>query len=572
MRFLFSEVLVPSWIRHMQIGNSFLHFEANSQIAERELIIESDEIFVLGDVNPGFNRLIAGNPCLNTIEENINQLTNGYILFVNRQTETLTLYTDVFGFYHIFYCKKSESIVISSDFNELLSFSKKEADSFAILDIILFNYTLLDRTLIKDIKRFQGGIKAEWKGQNFSIVQCFNYALNFKFHKQSRLKSNQLGNELASHIKNDLIDILPVYLTMSGGFDSRALLAACKSLNYGVNTFTFGQAGNIESETIKSFISEYTISHLFLELDETYVSNIEKLFQTYLLKNLDNPVFHSLIEYEHSNNCVPPSNLVVGFMGGELIIGQSLGAQVTFTEFAAQLLMCNNFSELTTAFDKALYQYNFLQPNWVLEHKNEYLNSLVGYLHKKDNINILHFMLNEEYAKFFGAANKVFRNTFNLITPFTSVHLLERLLNSQISLLRKRQFKKNPIANFKGKILYARAIEYMCPPLSSTRFDRHYRLKDISRLYLLPISVVYYIWNKLRKKNKRSFNATTRYDLWYDNLILNSIKMSHKSSPISLSEGGLSLEKLHAMSVNDKRKYLKIMGIIYAFDKIKTTA
>lgn len=374
---------------------------------------------------------------------------------------------------------------------------------------------------------------------------------------------------MANELENQTIESLPIYLTMSGGFDSRALLAASNFLNHSVNAFTFGQINNIEAETIKPFINEFVNTYTFLELDDKYINNIESLFDQFISKNLDNPVFHSLIEYELSYNKIPSSNLLVGFMGGELIIGQSLGAQVTFSKFATTLLSSNNIEEIKDSFFQEINQNILFNISEIKTIASEYLKTLEVYLKQPGNINILKFMLNEEYAHFFGAANTTFRNKYNLITPFVSVRFLELILNSQICLLRKNQFKKNPIANFKAKILYAKSIEYLNPELASTKFDRLYMLKDISRLYRLPVSVATYLNNRVNKKARKVYNSTTRYDLWYKNLVLSYLNYNQAATRIFKQKNKLEEKEFNNLPILQKRRMLRLMASIFVLEKIK---
>jgi asparagine synthetase B (glutamine-hydrolysing) len=546
-----------------------LQYSRDNIIPDHELLIENESLIFFGDVNYSFYKSINKYSSYSIIEENINLLNNGYIIFIDRTTCKLHLYTDIFGFYHIYFLINNGEIAISSEFKALLPFSLKQIDTYAELDILLFNYTLFDRTIVKDIRRFIGGVRAIWDGTLLDNNNIFNFAINFRQGKRKKISHKIFGNTLANGIVNEYIDNIPLYLTMSGGFDSRALLSGCKKNNIPINTFTFGQEGNIETETLKPFINEFVNAHTFLKLDEEYINSLESTFYDFLNKNLDNPVFHSLIEYQYSSNKIPISNLLVGFMGGELIIGQSLGSQVTFTQFAAKLLSSDSRKAIAKYFNQVIKENKLLKYEAVLSIANNYLKSLEFYFKKSFNYNILCFMLNEEYSKCFGAANNVFRSKYNLITPFVSFDFLNLLLNSNISLLYKKQFVRSPLANLRAKVLYAKAIEYLHPNLASTKFDRHYRVKDLSRGYLLPIAAYSYIANRIFKKNRKLFTSTTRYDEWYTKFVISELNYNDRDSNIFSSFNSITDNEFNNLPLIKKRELLRIMALFKTEKEIK---
>jgi len=562
MDFLLSKALHSPKSNYFQIGNYFLQYTRNNVVTEREILIETKENVVLGDINFSFYKALGTDITQQTIEQNIRLLNNGYIILINKINNTVFLYTDTFGFYHIFYHYNKETIIISSVFNNLINFSENKIDDFAVLDLIFFNYTLKERTILKDIKRIFGGTKVIINETIISFKTINNFADNFILkNKKKKYNYKEFGKTLSNGISQEIINKKPVYLTMSGGFDSRALLASCKFLNYNINSFTFGQKGNIEIETIKPFIDKFVEKHTFLELDKKYIDSINTIFNSFIYKNLDNPVFHSLLEFEYSNQNISCSNLLTGFMGGELILGQSVGAQVTFTKFASFLLLSEDYDRLKDFFKQGVDDLPFLNKKNVLSILDDYLSTLKEYYHKKDNSNVLRFIINEKYAKFFGAANKVFKNNHNLITPFMNVDFLDKLLKSEISFLKKKQFKKNPIAKIKSKILYAKAINYLCPEMYKSRFDRLYTIKDLCKPYLLPKVFYFYLLNHINRKNNKMYESTTRYDLWLKELVIEQFKNDNITTNMFCISYTINSLEYDNLSIYNKRDLLKVLAI-----------
>lgn len=568
MKFLICKKLTGYSSHYLQVGEYFLQYKRNSDIPARELFFESKDYILIGDVNPSFNNKIYSDTNLQNIEKNINLLNNGYLIFIDKTNNKFYLFTDVFGFYHIFYHEKETEIVISSDFNSIVPFSTKEHDDFAVLDIILFNYTLINRTLLKDIKRFFGGSKVIISNDSVNIDVVNNFANNFNFGEKVKLTHRQFAESIVNSVREEIITTCPNELSMTGGFDSRALLATCTYLNLKVNAFTFGQEGNIEIETINPFIQKFVSNHRFIKLDNDYINSIDKTFESFISKNLDNPVFHSLVEYEHCKHSISGANLLMGFMGGELITGQSIGAQVTFTKFAADLLSTNNKEIIKKLFIEQLTLNDFLDKNYILGIADSYLDTLRIYFLQENNLNVIRFVINEEYSKFFGASNKIFRNN-NLVVPFIKVDFLTLLLNSEISFLRKKQFKKNPFANIKAKILYAKAINFLNPDLGSTKFDRLYSVRVLCRFYLLPKAVLFYFLNHFYKKNKKNYTKTTNYEDWYCDLVLSKINLLSSMSKVLSSNYKSDYKEYKTKDDLYKKRIMKATAIYVALEQIE---
>jgi hypothetical protein len=570
MDFIISETQSSFSNSYCQIGNFYIQYISNNAIFQRELAVENSSCLILADANLSFLQAITSSFSSASIEENINLLNNGYILYADKLTKTITLYTDIFGFYHIYYYYNAKIFSISSDFKELLKYSNKQIDDFAVLDTILFNYTLFERTVVNDIKRLIGGTKATWDGVSFKKDVCFNFANNFQFSKaKNPLTYKKFAGELVKGIQRETIPSVPVQITMTGGFDSRAILAACKHLDFSVNAFTFGQESNIEIETLNPFINRFVDSYQFLLLDESYIKSIPDVFQSFIYKNLDNPVFHSLVEFQYCTTKIPSSNLIVGFMGGELMNGQSLGSQVTFTSFAARFLLTSDFEDQKINLLRQLNEISFLNHDYVISISDDYLKTLQPYFHKLNNTNVLRFIINEEYAKFFGAVNKVFKNTQNLIVPFMSYGLLELLINSDISFLKKKLFKSNPLANYRSKVLYAKSILYLCPSLADSKFDRLYRVKDLSKIYFIPKAVFFYLLNHLFRKNSNMFTRTTLYEQWYKDIVISKINSNESKVKILLAKQQLSSEDYNVLSSFNIRELLRLAALIISAEYIK---
>lgn len=563
MDFILTNISLDNKYMSKSIGQNFIYFEKNNLNTVREIIIETDDFFVLGDANLSFINAVNKNLSINNIEENINQLKNGFIVFFDKHKNEAFIYTDVFGFNHLFYIKEDNFFGISSDFKSLLKFSKHIPDKYAIMDILLFNYTLFDRTIISDVKRLSGGTKVSVINNHFQTSFPFNFANRFqKKSYKSSLNSKQFSEGLRKGLAEDLSVNNETNLSITGGFDSRAMLALCKNMQIDISTFTFGQEGSIEQEIVKTFIHDHIKKHTFYKLDNHYIKNLPKTLVSFINSNLDNPVILDLPQYQHIKENIEPSNIIAGFMGGELMTGQSIGSQVTFTKAAAILLMSKTLEEAEQHFRQVLNKLDFIDPAFSNQILTDYIITLKPYLAEKNKTNILRFLLNESYSKFFGAVNKTFKNHSNLIVPFINDSFINYILNTSISFLYKTPFVKNPFANFRSKVFYAKSIKHLYPALAETRFDRLYKVNDLCIKHRILIAAFGYIQSHLFKKNKKEYPRPHHYDLWYKDIITEQLSDKEYNKSIGIYNEKFKLNSTYSQLPSIQKKNLAEIAAI----------
>jgi hypothetical protein len=568
MNFLISNGPTNSDWTRKEIAPFNIYFN-QGYIKENELVFETAEVFILVNANNNFLRKVSDDPSYTVIRTNLSELTNGYIIFYDKRTRKVRLLTDAFGFFHVYYIRKDGDIHISSDYRQLLNFSNKKPDDFAILDIALFNYTLLDRTLVQDIKRLKGGSEMILGESEFSLSTLYNFADNY-IRAPQLIDFKEFAEMLRNSVDNEIIDDRSTWLTITAGFDTRALLAASVNLGLHFSSLTFGQDGNIEQVVSNTFIGEFSENHLQILLDDSYIRDLPYTLDRYVESTMDNPVILDLPHYMCIKEMIAGSNLITGFMGGEIISGQSIGSQVTFTSFAAKLLTTENSEDLHSHMINEIARLNIFDNGNANTISIEYINTLKEYFKKGDRTNILKFLINEKYSKFFGSVNKLFTNSCNLVVPFMNVTVLNCILNSQISFLSRKPFRKNPFSQIRAKILYSKAILHLCPTLGNTKFDRLYSLKDLSVRYRFPRVIAGYIQSHYFRVNKKYYPKPHDYDHWYGDIVPGLIsRYAFKyDSGIFRTPVFISKDYYNALPSKTKKKVAVLAAAMHAIDKI----
>jgi len=552
----------------LKSGNS-VFYELNS--SPNEYVYEDHICLIIIKGNISFIKEIVDNkPSISTLEDAKNKLVNGFAVYVDKDNSDIIIYTDVFNFYHLFYYESKETFYISTEFRLLSQLIPSTSiDELAILDMFLFNYCLLNRTTQKNIKRFYGGSKINVSQKKIKEDNVFNFANNYQpkiRNNFSRIKVNSYISIFKSICKNEVNDSVPTCLSITGGIDSRMILAACSSLDLNFSTFTFGQSGNIESETAHSFIDKYSNHHNFIELDDVYIKGIEKNIKSIIKDSLDNPTILDLAHYDLVKEQYKNQNIFFGFMGGELLLGQSDGAQVTFTHFAKILLTCESQQELKQTLIQYLKSKSVFSNEFISKNIDEYLDSLKIYLKKGDNSNILKFLLNEKYSKFFGTINKIISKNNNVIVPFVHPEIIDQYLSANLSFLNKTPFVKRPYLNMKGKFFQGKVIKKLEPSLGKTRFDRRYTVNDLAIPFLRVKTISGYVQNHFLKANKKNYPRPHDCDNWYQFFVTNQLSSENTRSLDSIFDLSFRIDQNNYshFTANQKKKMANLAAVICA--------
>ena len=170
----------------------------------------------------------------------------------DRTEDKLTLVNDRYGLIKLFYYHDENHFCFSPKIRPLLvDESDKSLRKDAIIDFFLFGYLLGDKTFFKRIHQLPPASVLEVSKNNMKLTKYWDYEYDEEYDARPQ---EELIDELGAlwqraverRIKRDETVIIP----LSGGLDSRAILAAalrCTSKD-NIITFTFGDPGSFDFE------------------------------------------------------------------------------------------------------------------------------------------------------------------------------------------------------------------------------------------------------------------------------------------------------------------------------------
>ncbi len=178
---------------------------------------------------------------------------NGHFSFIVETSELVLAAVDKIRSYPIFYSTAGgKALYISNSAREIrseLNFGKK--DSLSILEFKMAGYVTGRETLFHDLYQLQAGECLLWGKESLSLKMVRYYT--YQPGAISDKKEDELIEELHETTVKTFTDMVstldgrPVWIPLSGGLDSRFILAVLMELKYdNITTFSYGNAGHPE--------------------------------------------------------------------------------------------------------------------------------------------------------------------------------------------------------------------------------------------------------------------------------------------------------------------------------------
>ena len=186
--------------------------------------------------------------------------------------EKLTVVNDRYGLIKLFYYDDEDRFCFAPKIRPLLKLGvEKSLRKNAIIDFFLFGYLLGDKTFFEHIHQLPPASILEVSKNNMKLIKYWDYEYDEEYAVRPQ---EELIEELGAlwqraverRIKKDATIIIP----LSGGLDSRAILAAalrCTSKD-NIITFTFGEPGSFDFEIGKMVAEKAGVKNIPLSAEK----------------------------------------------------------------------------------------------------------------------------------------------------------------------------------------------------------------------------------------------------------------------------------------------------------------
>ena len=215
-------------------------------------------------------------------EEALEKLNGKFVIcLLDKEKEEMLIINDRYGFYTFYYYKEEKSFCfcnvpkIISD-----SLQNKSINTESVQDFFSFGYLLGNKTLINEINKVPPASIIKVKDSKFKLRSYWNWNCIEKA-KDVRYEEavEKLGILWIEAVRKIITKHKKVYMTLSGGLDSRATLAAIDYLGMNCkvdSAFTFGIKDCLDYVLASRVAKIAKIKHIFIELDsEIWWKNIQ---------------------------------------------------------------------------------------------------------------------------------------------------------------------------------------------------------------------------------------------------------------------------------------------------------
>ncbi len=505
----------------------------------------------------------------------------------NLLIELYSIYGDKFiryikGVFNIIIIKNN-TFQIYNDRQSIKKFFKYEKDNSFILTNLLENISRLtplyvdyNNTRLFFLMEHFIDSNTLFQYVNYSKPACFISFINSIEERQYWSPLELTKQELKNYSYNELSqlwnEIIQQYinylkpkkitLTLTGGNDSRMILASLLNLNINTNTFSFGNPLSHDSVIAKTLAEKS-----YLNYNNYFVSNPTKdWFMEYSNKIVDfgNSLINihrahrlNAIEQEVKNN--PETEMILGgFMGGDYLKGIVYDDYITaeiirHIEYSKepldsiiQSILDKNFitsssNDIQEIMDK-INHFEFRINNEKLIREFLFVYNIVGSVHDTQDTNI------------FGSKIKY------TVNPYMDIDFLEIVFSTEHSMLFKNNSSQNPLSRINQSDLHINITNILALDLSNIPYAKNgyytaneylgnrlvYIAKRFNRIYLK------------RKKYPQSFT----YRDWTLEFVKNMVSNLSKEIKPLLNEKSYTFDLNHKNHLNTESYWHRFTNLI----------
>lgn len=528
--------------------------------------------FVLPAINNNSHQLMSGaeliQKSLATYKDDFVNHIKGTFIIVLFSKNSCRVYSDQLGLKKAFYSIDDGNIFFS---NNIWEIKKVVSTSFSRENIALnslFNHYVEGKTIFSEINYTLRAKEYLIEPSELKQRDYFSI-LDFYQSKKENIDTKSFADKFQK-IVNQYVDLLKLKnpaVTLTGGFDSRIMLAAL--MNKGVEpvAFNYGNPNSKDVIIAEQICKKFGLQFFNNKLDDPSAEWFNKLADEIVDKGQAITQIHRVHRLDTIKKLVLKHKVDAvfgGYMGGEGILGIYYDDLIT-SEFMRRKWTGNEMDEelISDIFSRKFIKADESSSQETLSfvhslpyfsedsHKNHFLFS---YLVKGETHHVQDVNLFSQYVPY-------------SIPIYLDLDYLELLFTSKFNFLFKKNESRNPLTRINYYRFYAEMIRYLYPPLGS--------LPLAKQGYYTPDE---YLANKLvyiTKRLYRHFLTEQKYSpnfqlgQWMNEFVEQSIPIINNSEISSLIDIENYLSAFHSVGQKtDKEAYWQKFTDIIMADKI----
>jgi len=195
----------------------------------------------------------------------------GFFAGVYEKAGKTYLFCDRLGIYPLYYFANKDGICISPNVPELLNAAKLSLTvcKEGIVSFLLFTHHLADETVFEGVKRCSGGETIVLNSQG-DVEERILWKKKHIYKSESSINPDELGELFVQGVEHSLSVDDRVLISLSGGFDSRAVLGAvleCAEPDR-ITTVTFGGTDTFDFQIGKIVAGKVGVKNITFPITE----------------------------------------------------------------------------------------------------------------------------------------------------------------------------------------------------------------------------------------------------------------------------------------------------------------
>ena len=274
---------------------------------------DSDPVYIL---NKYFEK---GDQCVEEL--------NGVFHFViyDKRSDKIKLFSDKFGLQPLYYSIQSDGMIFGGEVKALLADPAlpRDPDYQSFSDFLYFGQILGQKTLFESFKLLPPGSVLAFNLKDHKATLTHYWHLDQQFAEKGDYDTKSTPKEVIPYLVEAIRvrsrDKNLLGLSLSGGLDSRGILAGLGKEAEGIFTYTLGLPGCADQKLANSMARVAKTKHEFIELDQGYLGDFENMAKGMI--RLSDGMYHphestEMLALEYFKRC--PFRILLRGHGGEI--------------------------------------------------------------------------------------------------------------------------------------------------------------------------------------------------------------------------------------------------------------
>jgi len=377
------------------------------------------------------------------------------IIIWDGKEKKLTVINDRYGLRPIYYSQHNNRLYLASEVKAILTHNdvSKKIDDSAIASLFFFGFVMGNSTYFESIKLLPPASFLVFKNNEISISNYWDF--NFLDKNEGKTQDyyeEKLGNLILQAIERHVGDDVRITVPLSGGLDSRTILASISKEYYPINTVTFGTEDMNDVRIAKRVSNALRTNHHCLELlPEDIINSAKKIVN----------ITDGMISFLHS----------IGNMKLELIrdytdvcldgmqpFGSFFSPFAIFKRKERLLIADYLFQPISTDLAKSLFIHSYYKK--IRDYPREIVRNISRKCKSTSTSSIIDYSIATQYVRrFVNYGNFVKRTHVEVRSPFFDNDLVDFIVNT-------------PPQERRYQYLYTRTFSRLFPELSKIPWEK----------------------------------------------------------------------------------------------------